>query len=73
MSKKKPPYIVPVVKPAAEPVVKGDCFRTFLAEAQSIGNEVAARRAFDADVSEYMAERELTSDFEAWRAKRVKP
>lgn len=48
----------------------GNAFHTFIAEAQSIGNEVAARRAFDADVSEYLKSKGMIADFEAWRAKR---
>jgi hypothetical protein len=50
------------------PVLHGDAFHTFIAEAQSIGNEVAARRAFDRDVGEFLEEQGLRASFEAWRA-----
>lgn len=51
-----------------EPVLHGDAFRTFIAEATSIGNEVDARRRFDADVGEYLESKGLREDFDAWRA-----
>lgn len=54
--------------PAPSPVMHGNAFHTFIAEAQSIGNEVAARRLFDADVCEYLELQGKTKDFEAWRA-----
>jgi hypothetical protein len=69
MSKKNRPAKAPVTK-TPQPVVHGDAFRTFLAEATSLGNEVAARRAFDADVGEFLKTRGLTTDFEEWRAKK---
>ncbi len=50
------------------PVVLGDVFRSFIAEATSVGNEVTARRAFDADVGEYLELKGLAADFNAWRA-----
>lgn len=71
MSKKKRPDKAPVPPPA--PVMHGDVFRTFVAEAQSIGNEVVARRAFDNDVGEYLESKGLRSDFDAWRAKKHMP
>lgn len=58
MSKKKP----------ANLVRQGDVFLTFVAEATTLGNELTARRAFDAQVGQYLAERGLTEDFEKWRA-----
>ena len=72
MSKKNRPSKVlaktPVpTAPAPRPVTHGDAFRTFLAEATSIGNEVAARRSFDRDVGEYLESKALTADFNAWR------
>jgi hypothetical protein len=68
MTKKNRPKTPPAKTP--QPVVHGDAFRTFLAEATSLGNEVAARRAFDADVGEFLKTRGLTTDFEEWRAKK---
>lgn len=62
MKKKKHPVTAP------SPVLHGNAFHTFVAEAQSIGNEVAARRLFDADVVEYITLKGLSADFEAWRA-----
>ena len=50
------------------PVLHGNAFHAFIAEAQSIGNEVAARRQFDADVCEYLELKALADDFSAWRA-----
>lgn len=54
--------------PKKMPVLHGDAFRTFIAEATSIGNEVEARRAFDADVGEYLGAKGLREDFDTWRA-----
>lgn len=54
--------------PAPAPVLHGDAFHSFIREATSIGNEVAARRAFDAEVSEYLGAKGLADDFNAWRA-----
>ena len=76
MSKKNRPAKVPAktpVAPAPQPVMHGDAFRTFLAEATSIGNEVAARRSFDRDVGEYLESKALTADFNAWRAAKHAP
>lgn len=58
-------------RPAA--VVDGDVFRSFIAEATSLGNEVEARRAFDNDVGAYLAERGLAGDFNAWRTSKRTP
>ena len=69
MSKKNRPAKAPVTK-TPQPVLHGDAFRTFLAEATSLGNEVAARRAFDADVGEFLKSRGLGPAFEEWRAAR---
>ena len=65
MSKKNRPN-----KQTPQPIVQGDCFRTFLDEARSIGNEVAARRAYDAQVDAFLTERGLVEDFKAWCARR---
>jgi hypothetical protein len=61
------------IVPERAPVMQGDCFATFLREAQSIGNEVVARRAYDADVGEYLAEKGLLEDFAAWREAKPQP
>lgn len=75
MSKKNRPAKAPVKIPAAapQPVIHGDAFRTFLAEATSLGNEVAARRSFDRDVGEYLESKALTADFNAWREAKHSP
>lgn len=65
MSKTKRPLKAVPTPPS--PVLQGDCFRTFLDEARSIGNEVVARRAFAAEIGEYLAKKGLVEDFEAWR------
>lgn len=70
MPKNKPPMTVPSVP---KPVMHGDAFRAFVAEATSIGNEVTARRAFDAEVGEYLKSKGLEADFNAWRAKKHTP
>ena len=67
MAKKKRPNKAPAQPPH---VMQGDVFRTFLYEAQSIGNECTARRAFDADVIEYLKEKGLLEDWTAWREAR---
>lgn len=56
--------------PQNPPCLQGDVFATFIDEASKIGNEVAARRRFDAQVSAYLKEKGLVEDFEAWRLKR---
>ena len=75
MAKKKHPNSVPATQRAAAqplPVVHGDCFRTFLDEARSIGNECTARREYDADVVEYLQQKGLMDEWAAWReAKRA--
>lgn len=63
MPKKKGPKMVP----QQNPVLAGDCFRTFLDEAVSIGNECRARREFDADVVEYLQHKGLFDDWAKWR------
>ena len=50
------------------PVRQGDVFATFIHEATSLGNEVVARREQGVFFREYLAERNLTADFEAWSA-----
>lgn len=59
--------------PAPSPVLHGDVFHTFISEAQSLGNEVAARRAFDMDVCEYLSQQGLADAFEVWRAAKRAP
>ena len=51
----------------AAPVVHGEAFATFLKEAQSLGNEVVARRAFAGEVAAYLRAKGFVDDFEAWR------
>lgn len=56
-------------KPKSAPAVtQGNVFATFVHEAQQIGQEVVARRAFDDDVSEFLKEKGLVEEFEAWRS-----
>lgn len=73
MSKKNRANKVPNMPAAARlPVIHGDCFRTFIDEASSLGNEVMARRQFDADVAEYLKQKGLLEEWGAWReAKRT--
>lgn len=77
MAKKKRP-VQKTVKIAAAapvptpPVVHGDCFRAFIDEARSIGNECMARREYDNDVVEYLKQKGLFEDWATWReAKRA--
>lgn len=51
-------------------VHKNDVFATFVDQAQSLGNEVAARRRFDADVSEFLKTKGLVAEFETFRKSR---
>lgn len=81
MSKKKRPNqhsqktVTVPIKPAIvmhqTPVTHGDVFVTFLREAQSIGNEVEARRQMCADVEAFLNEKGLAEQFKAWRAARA--
>ena len=57
----------------ATPVLHGNVFRTFLAEATSIGNEVQARREFDADVVEFLTQKGLSAEWDAWRTAKHAP
>lgn len=72
MAKKKPAYVAPQQNTQL-PILHGDCFRTFLEEATSIGNEVAARREFCADVVEYLTQKGLIDEWSAWRAAKHTP
>ena len=58
--------------PAPAPVMHGNAFHTFIAEATSIGNEVTARRKFDFEVCEYLESKGLRIEFETWRASRAR-
>lgn len=71
MSKKKRPSNVPA--PTKLPVLHGTCFTTFIEEATSLGNEVTARRAFDADVAEYLKQKGLLEEWDAWRKAKYAP
>lgn len=75
MSRKNRPNTVQPQKPSAGPlpVLHGQAFVTFLDEARSIGNEVTARRAFDADVAEYLKQKGLIEEFQAWREQKNAP
>ncbi len=71
MSRKKRPQ-----KPAASaplPVLHGNAFATFLQEAHSLGNEVVARREFDADIVEYLKQKGLLEEWGAWREQKRAP
>lgn len=54
-------------QPAALPVLHGRAFTTFIEEAMSLGNEVTVRRAYDADVAEYLKQKGLLEEWDAWR------
>ena len=69
MAKKKRSSPAPK-QPAPPAVTQGNVFATFLQEAQSIGNEVQARRAFQNEVGAFLAEKGLIDEFEAWRRAR---
>lgn len=76
MAKKKSPNTGPIttaLAAAPKPVLHGDCFRAFLDEARSIGNEVAARREYDEDVAVFLRERGLFDEWATWRAKKRAP
>ena len=64
---------MPAPPPAPPPVLHGDCWRTFVAEAAQAIREIEARRAFDADVGAYLTAKNLVPDFEAWREARHAP
>lgn len=49
-----------------------DVFATFIAQADMMGQEVAARRAFDEDVSAFLKERKLVEDFDSFRKARAR-
>jgi hypothetical protein len=73
--RKKPAPTLPA-QPALHktPVTYGDVFAAFVREAQSIGAEVEARRAFQNELAEFMTEKGLAVEFEAWRvARSAKP
>lgn len=72
MSKKKPSKKpAQVIQAPPKPVVHGNVFATFMQEAQSIGNEVEARRALQNEVAKFLAEKNLAEEFEAWRKERA--
>lgn len=61
----------PVKSPETpQPVTQGNVFATFIKEAQILGNEIEARRAFDREVGVFLAERDLVPEFEKWREAR---
>ena len=67
MAKKKPAAAVP----ASKPVMQGQVFVTFIAEAREMVAELMARRQFDADAAAFLKERGLTDAFSAWRDARA--
>lgn len=67
MAKKKHQKPAPAPQPTALPVLHGDTFRSFLDEARSIGNEVVARREYDADVVEYLTQKGQMEEWTKWR------
>lgn len=72
MKRKKSPNKAPQQAPQKTPVMNGDCFVTFIHEAQSIGNEVVARREFCSDVVEFLGTKGLVDEWARWReAKRA--
>ena len=62
--KNRPAKKTPV--PANPPVLSGNVFATFMHEAQSLGQEVEARRRHDVAVGEYLTQKGLGEDFAAW-------
>lgn len=61
------------VPPAPPPVTEGNVFARFLHEAQSIGNEVVARRALQGEIAAFLAQKGLVAEFEAFREARKAP
>lgn len=72
MPKQKRPNKTPAA-PGPAPVLRGNVFHAFIAEAMSLGNEVEGRRALDNDFSEYLVLRGLADDFNAWRTAKHAP
>ena len=74
MTKKNRPNKAPVKAGAQpQPVAHGDCFRTFIDEARSIGNECMARREWDDDAVEFLKAKGLFEEWCAWRDKKRAP
>ncbi len=65
MKRPKKPVKAPQ-HPPQTPVHNGDVFATFLREAQSIGNEVVARREYDAHIVEFLEEKKLSAEWAQW-------
>lgn len=70
MSKKKRPQKIPAGPP---PVLHGSVFHTFIREAMSIGNEVAARRHSETDVEAYLKQKGLLEECRQWCEARRAP
>lgn len=58
---------------APGPIVTGSVFANVLQEMIALTQELAARRAFDADVADWLNANAFVKAFEAWRAGRGKP
>jgi hypothetical protein len=52
------------------PVNVGQVFGTLLYEMHGLSRELEARRKHDADVGDYLKERGIGDDFDAWRKAR---
>lgn len=62
------PNVVPM--PDQKPVHEGEVLGTLLREMMSAVQELEARRKFDTDIVDYLRERGITDEFEAWRVER---
>lgn len=54
-------------KDPKQTVMKGSVFASLLEEMHSAAEEIAARRKWGEQVSEYLKSKSLIEDFEAWR------
>lgn len=64
---------VPAKAAAPEPITAGNVFLQYTREANSLVQELEARRIFDADVGVYLKEVGLVDAFNAWRAAKYPP
>lgn len=63
----------PVQMQSAPPVTMGNVAVNFIREVTSWANELEGRRALDADVGEYLKEKNLVDEFNAWRTAKHAP
>ncbi len=73
MKKKSAPKAAPGIQAVATPpwVTAGNVFVAFMNEATSLAHEVEARRKFQTEVGEFLAERGLIDAFTVWQKTRT--